>query len=84
MLKLQHWTPQKSNPKFINYDMKTDDRDKVSVHITESWNAEDTGNVMIDFVIQTERGKIEETIYIPNVAFKELVKIQRQAKVSKK
>lgn len=84
MTRFKHWTPDAKQPTFVNYDLKTDDRDKISVHITESWNAEDTGNVLIDFVIQTERGKIEETIYIPKDAFKELIKIQKKAKVTKR
>lgn len=84
MIRLKHWTRQKNDPDHLSYDLRTKERDKVSVYIPESWNAEDTGHVLIDFVIQTERGHIKETIFIPRDAFKELIRIQKQGKVTRK
>ncbi len=87
MIKLKYWKRDEKQPKFINFDLKPfsgDGNHKISVHITESWCAQDTGHVMIDFTIQTECGHIEESIYIPKAAFKELIKIQQMGKVTKK
>lgn len=83
MKNLKHWKRDEKQSGTINYDLITRDKDSVSVHITESWCADDTGNLLIDFVIFTDRGKIEETIYIPKAAFKELIKIQKTAKVTR-
>lgn len=84
MKAFKHWKRDEGQPKTINFDLITNDKNKISVHVTEFWNAEDTGNVMFDFEIQTECGKIIECIYIPREAFKELFKIQKLAKVTRK